>query len=49
MKTEHIVVKATKEFKEKVKQVAVENNKTLSGYVTDCILSDLKKEKKNGK
>ena len=38
------------EFKKEVETAAKTDNKTLSGYITDCLLLDLKKRrKKNGK
>lgn len=43
MKTKHIVVKATEEFKEKAIAAAKSDEKTLSGYVTSLINADLKK------
>lgn len=48
MKTTHMVVKATKEFKEKVKNAAISDNTTLSGYITSLINVDLKKREQNG-
>lgn len=44
MKTEFIVVKATLDFKDRVKKGAARDNRTLSGYVTDLLLKDLKEK-----
>jgi len=43
MKTEYIVIKATKEFKTRVKEAAERDNKTMSSFVRDCVLEDFKK------
>ncbi len=49
MKTKTIMIMVSNDFKKRVQKAAIEDNKTLTGYVTDCILTDLKKrEKKNG-
>jgi hypothetical protein len=48
MKTELVVIKATKAFKKRVKEAAERENKTLSSYVRDCILADFNKKEKNG-
>ncbi len=42
-KTKHLVIKVTQEFKDKVCKVASSDNKSMSAYVTECILVDLKK------
>lgn len=47
MKTKHIVVKVTEEFKKRVKKAAERDNKTLSSYVRDCLLEDFKRKGEN--
>ena len=46
MKTERLTILTTDEFKKEVEKAAKSDNKTLSGYVTDCLLLDLKKRRK---
>ena len=49
MKTKTIMIMVSESFKNRVKKAAIEDNKTLTGYVNDLILSDLKKrDKKHG-
>ena len=48
MKTEHIVVKSTIEFKKRVKLMAEKDNKTLSSFVRDCILEHIDRAQKHG-
>ena len=48
MKTVHLVVKATEEFKNRVRKAAERDNKTMSSYVRDCLLEDFKRKGKNG-
>ena len=44
-----IMIMVTDEFKIRVKKAAAQDNKTMTGYVTDCLLADLnKRDKKNG-
>ena len=48
MKTKHLVLRVTEEFKARVKKAAERDNKSLSAYVVDLVLADFaKKEKKN--
>ena len=47
MKTELIVVKTTKEFKQKVKKYALVDNQNMSEYITSCVLKDFKEKVKN--
>ncbi len=47
MKNKSITFLTTEEFKKEVEKAAKTDNKTLSGYVTDCLLLDLKKRRKN--
>ena len=49
MKTEQIILKATKEFKQKVKRMAIRDNLNMSEYITNCILKDFEKREENGK
>jgi predicted transcriptional regulator len=49
MRTELITIKATPEFKKRVKAAAEKDNKTLSSYIRDCILDDFKQKEKHGK
>lgn len=42
-KTKTIMILATEDFKKRVQKAAIEDNKTLTGYITDCLLADLKK------
>ena len=50
MKDKIIPIKSTKEFREEVKKVAGQDNKTMTGYITDLILEDFKKRGlRNGK
>ena len=42
-KTKTIMIMVTEEFKERVQNAADHDNKTLTGYVTDCLLADLNK------
>jgi hypothetical protein len=46
MKRKLIQFKATEEFKKEVQKAASEDNKTLTGYITECLLLDLKKRRK---
>ena len=48
MKNKDIRFLVTEEFKKEVEKAAKQDNKTLSGYITDCVLVDLKKRRKNG-
>ncbi len=48
MKTELMVVKATKEFKQKVKHAAASDNQNMSEYITSCILFDLAIKNREG-
>lgn len=43
MKNKIIPVKSTEEFKNEVKKVADQDNKTMTGYITDLILEDFRK------
>ncbi len=43
MKNKIIPVKSTDEFKNEVKKVASQDNKTMTGYITDLILEDFRK------
>jgi len=45
MKTKTIMVMVTEDFKERVRKAANHDNKSLSAYVIDCLLVDLKKRK----
>ena len=45
MKTERITILATEEFKKEIEKAAESDNKTLTGYITDCLLIDLKKRR----
>lgn len=49
MKNKDIRFLVTEEFKKEVARAAREDNKNLSGYITDCILVDLKKRRSRGK
>ena len=50
MKNKDIRFLVTESFKAEVATAAKEDNKTLSGYITDCVLVDLKRRRrKDGK
>ncbi len=46
-KEKTLMLWVSEEFKTRVQKAATDDNKTLTGYVTDCLLSDLKKRDKN--
>ena len=46
MKNKDIRFLVTEEFKKEVENAAKQDNKSLSGYITDCVLIDLKKRRK---
>ena len=43
MKNKDIRFLVTENFKKEIAKAATQDNKTLSGYITDCVLADLKK------
>ena len=48
-KTKTIMILVTEEFKSRVQKASEIDNKTITGYVTDCLLTDIiKKEKLHG-
>lgn len=49
MKSELIVIKATPEFKKRVKEASDNDNKTLSDYIRDLILDNFKQIEKERK
>lgn len=46
MKNKDIRFLVTESFKNEIANAAKEDNKSLSGYITDCVLADLKKRRK---
>lgn len=49
MKTKNIRILVTEDFKKEVEQAANQDSKTLTSYVIDCILVDLRKRRKNAR
>lgn len=50
MKDKIIPVKSTEEFRNEVRKVSSQDNKTMTGYITDLILEDFRKRGlRNGK
>jgi hypothetical protein len=47
-KTKTIMILVTEQFKNRVVEAAGADNKTLTGYITDCLLDDLNKRDKYG-
>jgi len=49
MKRKLIQLKVTEEFKKRVEKAARSVNQTMTGYITECVVKDLKEKGKNVK
>ena len=48
MKTSLITIKSTQEFKKRVQEAAEKEERSMSGFIRDCIFEKLKRDSKNG-